>query len=71
VLDCLVGSVLANIFAWEDEAIVVGSVEWHCVMAIVNHWKSELFEIADESSEDLSAWHVKRRLVVVFYRQKD
>lgn len=57
VLHSFVSSILANILSWEDESVIVSSLQRVREMSVVDHWKSELFEISHEPGENMSLWH--------------
>lgn len=67
MLDGLVCAILSDILTWELEAVAVGGLKWHGIVAIIDHWKSKFFKVSYESGQDVSLWHVKSRVLVIFY----
>lgn len=66
MFDGLIDTVLANVLAWEYETISIGGVKRNRIVAPVDLVQSELFEVSDESSEEMSLWHGETRIGVVF-----
>jgi len=58
MLESLIGTILTNILTRENKSVAVCGREWYCVMAVINHGQSKLLEVANESCENLAAWHV-------------
>jgi len=67
MLNCLIDSVLANIFTWELESILVCYLKRNCIVAIIHLLKCKLFKVSDKSVPDVSLWHIKCRVLVEFF----
>jgi hypothetical protein len=69
MLDGVISSILTYVFSWELKSIATGGLEWHGVVAVVDHGKSKFFEVSNKSSQNLSLWHIECRILVVFYKK--
>jgi hypothetical protein len=61
---------LPYVFSWEYKTIAVGFLEWDGIVAVVHLGKSKFFEVSNKSSQNLSLWHRKCRIFVIFYRKR-